>query len=489
MAPPKLILLELNEINWRLVDPLLAAGELPELAAMLRHGARAAPVATETLANLEPWITWVSLHTGVPQETHGVRVLEPPPESIRHPRSWEIVADAGRTYGIFATPSSWPPRADASFYVPGNFSKDTRTHPESLRPIQDLNCTYSRQHNPLERKEGLGGMVRRAIDLVALGLRPGTVGTLVGQLALERLDPRLDWKKVALQPVVNIDFFEKLWRTHRPDFATFHTNHVAHYMHRYWRAHDPDAFPGHPPSEDERERFSGAITYGHRVADRILGRVRRFAGDDTIVVVASSMGQRPFLDARFADGKPATRVRSIDGLLERLGLAGRVQAVAVMAPQWNLECADDATCRQALAALEGCVRERDGVTEGRLIHFEEHGGTITITPAAPEAGTQGLVAVLRDVAGQEQRLPWDELFAQQDATTKEGYHDPQGLLVIEGPGVAAGARAGACTHLDILPTMLDLMGIDVPPHLPGRVLDELKAARHEPLEVAASGSL
>jgi len=488
MSPrPKLILLEFNEINWRLVDPLLAAGEMPQLAAMIRHGARAAPVATETTDNLEPWITWVSLHTGQPQRTHGVRVLEPPPETIRHPRSWEIVAEAGRSYGIFATPSSWPPRDDAAFYVPGNFSRDTATHPESLRPIQDLNCTYSRQHNPLERKEGLGGMLRRGLGLARLGLRPGTVATLASQLLLERVTPDVAWKKVALQPIVNIDFFERLWRRHRPDFATFHTNHVAHYMHRYWRAHDPAAFPGQEPDAEERERYGGAITFGHRVADRVLGRVRRFVDDDTVVVLASSMGQRPYLDARFADGKPATRLRSIERILELMGLAGRVRPVAVMAPQWNLECRDEQALREVLAALEASVRERDGRAEGRLIHFEEHGGTVTITPAAPERGTEGLVAVVADGRGGTKRHDWDELLAQQDTTTKEGYHDPEGLLVIEGPGVAAGARAGACTHLDVLPTMLDLMGLEVPASLPGRVLEEIGTTR--PLEVASPAPL
>ena len=63
---------------------------------------------------------------------------------------------------------------------------------------------------------------------------------------------------------MNLDFFEALYRQYRPDFATFHTNHIAHYMHRYWRAMDPTPFRVKPSAEEVR-RFGPSIEYGYRV--------------------------------------------------------------------------------------------------------------------------------------------------------------------------------------------------------------------------------
>lgn len=61
----------------------------------------------------------------------------------------------------------------------------------------------------------------------------------------------------------------------------------------------------------------------------------------------------------------------------------------------------------------------------------------------------------------------------------DGGHGPEGILMMAGPGVPeAGARAGI-TLLDVAPTVLDLMGISVPPDMEGRELTEREAVYSE----------
>jgi hypothetical protein len=471
----KLILLEFNEVNWRIIDPLLARGLMPELARMLEEGVRAAPVSDDLPPFLEPWVTWVTVHTGQPRSAHGVSVLEPPPETLRHRRSWEIIAEAGRSYGIFATPNSWPPRNDAAFFIPGNFSKDAATHPGSLRPIQELNVRYSRDHNPLARRERLLGMAQRGAQLLRFGLRPATVAVILRQLAHERIDPQVNWKKVSLQPMVNLDFFEHLWRKHRPDFATFHTNHCAHYMHRYWRAHDPRPFP-EAPSEDEVNRFGPAITFGHQTLDQIIGRVRRMADQDTVIMIASSLGQQPYVSEEFLEGIPVTRIRDIGSFLGLLGVEQGATATPLMSPQWNLSFASEELRVRARESLEASyIASNAHDTSGpQLIHFQEFGSEFTISPAympAFESRPSGLQAVL--VTGQGiQRVAYEELFAQRDDTSRQGQHEPTGLLALAGPGVRRGVEIGQCSNIDLLPTMLALLDAPAPSDLPGRALTE-----------------
>ena len=93
------------------------------------------------------------LYTGRPQEEHGVRFLEQPPETVSGPRLWEIAADAGKSIGVFGSIMSWPPRTDIDgFWVPSTFSPDTQTYPPELEPIQELNLTYTRAHSPTAKK-------------------------------------------------------------------------------------------------------------------------------------------------------------------------------------------------------------------------------------------------------------------------------------------------------------------------------------------------
>ena len=98
----KVLLVELNEINWRVVDRLIAQrGEdfLPNFRRLRQQGAWAVQSAVERPPLLDPWITWVTLHTGVPPAVHGASVLEQSSDSIAAPRLWHHAAEAGRRVG------------------------------------------------------------------------------------------------------------------------------------------------------------------------------------------------------------------------------------------------------------------------------------------------------------------------------------------------------------------------------------------------------
>jgi arylsulfatase A-like enzyme len=49
-------------------------------------------------------------------------------------------------------------------------------------------------------------------------------------------------------------------------------------------------------------------------------------------------------------------------------------------------------------------------------------------------------------------------------------HHPDGLFIAYGKGIAAGRQLGACTNLDIAPTLMSLLGVPIPKAMSGRVL-------------------
>src|SRR5262249_7333362 len=71
------------------------------------------------------------------------------------------------------------------------------------------------------------------------------------------------------------------------------------------------------------------------------------------------------------------------------------------------------------------------------------------------------------------QLKLGELCATQDASPKEGYHDQPGVLIVRGPGIKKGAELEECSSLDLAPTILHLMGLEIPSYMKGRVLTEM----------------
>ena len=114
---------------------------------------------------------------------------------------------------------------------------------------------------------------------------------------------------------MNYDFFAHAYRRYRPDYATFHTNHAAHYMHHYWRSYDDSKFLTQAPP-DEKKHYGGAVEYGYELADELLGRFLRTRRADTVVVVASSMGQQPFVKDNFPKGSYIVRFKDVRRVLD-----------------------------------------------------------------------------------------------------------------------------------------------------------------------------
>ena len=464
----KVLFVEFNEITWRFLDPLCAAGKLPMFSEFQRCGTRGSPLATEVPPHLDPWIAWTTVYTGRPREEHGVRFLEQPPETVQGPRVWEIAADAGRSIGVYGSIMTWPPREVQGFWVPSTFSPTPETFPKELEPIQDLNLSQTRAHTPVGHEKKSSSSIGRLLQLRRLGLKISTAAKIASYLLRSRFNKHCHWEKVSLQPLVNLDFFEQLYRRHRPDLATFHSNHVAHYMHRYWRSADPTPFLT-KPSEEEVRRYGSAVEFGYRAADHVLARLWSMADENTVVIVASALGQQPYVNEDFREGREVVRVRDVNQIVALCGVEGRCRPVAMMAPQWNLEFDDPALLARAEKTLASAwIR----TPQTRLFAFETVGNTINFNVAQKNLKPLDLEAPCVFPDADNRRFKLGDLCAVQDATPKQGYHDAVGTVLLRGAGIRQGARLGECTNLDFAPTILHLLGLPIPSYMKGRVWEE-----------------
>ena len=459
----RVLLIELNEITWDLIDPLIAEGKLPTFARLKKEGSWGTPVSVDLPPQLDPWITWTTVYTGRTQAEHNVFHLQQPPESIHARRIWEICSEAGLKVGVFGSLGSYPPQEVDGFYVPDTFSPAPATFPAKLEPIQTLNLTYTRSVRMAGKEDGIAFIAKLGTQLLGLGLRPSTCLKVIYQLARERLSPEVRWKRVALQPAVNFDFFSRLYSNHRPQFASFHSNHVAHYQHTYWRAMQPEKFP-QSTSGSDKKAYGKAIEFGYRSADKLLKRALDLCDEDTVLMVASSMGQKPFI-SDLKTGKSIGQLRSIEKLIEMLGLTGKVKTLSTMSDQFNIYTDDPEILHLAKEALKSAFIENNDRPIFDVCELEGF-LTINLRPYDDLDTDSQCYFPLID----SQPLSRYEDLVYLTGQNKSGCHDPKGMLIMHGKGIHPGRELPELNNLDIAPTLLELLGLPIPPEMKGKVI-------------------
>jgi len=476
--PRKVILMEINEITWDLIDPLIAEGKLPTFAKLKREGTWGSPLSVDLPPQLDPWITWTTVYSGREQAEHNVFFLQQPHDTIKAKRIWEYLREKGVSVGIYGSLCSWPPVQMKGFHVPDTFSPDNQTYPPDLHSIQDLNLTYTRSIRLPKDTDTLGFKVKLARNLLRLGLTVSTIAAIVRQLAAERLNPDVRWKRVVLQPRANFDFFKKLYRKHRPLFATFHTNHVAHYQHTYWKAMQPNEFLPLETTEKERAIYGGAIEFGYEAADRVLAEMIGLMDSNTVLVVASSMGQKPFKTA-LKEGKKIMQIRDLNKLLEILQVADQAHAVAMMSDQFNIYADSPELLASIREQMQAAYVDKPGE---RAFYTESVGNAVTGTLIRADSISEDSRLVFPLTPSQPSVRYGDLVY--MTGHVKSGCHDPKGMIVFYGAGIRPGKQLGNCNNLDIAPTIFNLLGEPVPAGINGQILDTGIA---EQAEMAVAG--
>jgi hypothetical protein len=286
------------------------------------------------------------------------------------------------------------------------------------------------------------------------GLSARTVWETVRQVASERLDNGLVWRKAALLDLFQYDLFRGLNARYEVQFATFFSNCVAHYQHYYWRNMSPELFPTAPLPSDHSS-LRDAIKSGFKVSDGIVGRVLKDY-PDSIVVFCTALSQVPWTDTQ----KVTYRPHDMQELLRFAGIdSDRVNIFPVMAEEFHVKCQDEEHARDVAERL------RDVKVEGAAAMFARIDGESVLAGCSIfTVQEQKKVATSR---ANPVGVKFDELFYMIH-TMRSGKHARPGMLWIR-----SGRHAVASEPVSIAaiaPTILSAMGVRPPSHMRARPL-------------------
>ena len=278
----RLLFLELNELNF---EDIQAYGErLPTLAGLLSAHGYARTTSEAHYEELEPWIQWVTAHTGLPLAEHGVFRLG---DIVNHDiaQIWEHLEEQGLRVGAISPMNAVNRCRQAAFFVPDPWTPASST----ARPI--LTRLHAAVAQAVNDNAQARVTPRSAVWLMvgaAAYARPVNYGRYAQLAAVARTRP---WAKAMFLDLLLADVFTRETRRRRPDFGSLFLNAGAHIQHHYMfnsAAYDGQLRnPGWYVSDDV-----DPVLQVYQLYDHIVAQVRR-AFPGVRLMIATGLHQDP----------------------------------------------------------------------------------------------------------------------------------------------------------------------------------------------------
>ncbi len=223
----KLILIELNEINFDTVSSYIERGEyLPGFKMLIDKGI----INTESESeyeNLEPWIQWPSIHTGKIFEEHKVFRLGDFVNSSNK-QFFEQVEEAGYTVGAVSPMNTSNNLKNPAYFIPDPWTQTPSDKSFFSKSITE--AIHQAVNDNSQSRLTLKTIFNLALAFVAL-VKPSRYISLT-KYAFNVL--RKPWRKALFLDMLLYEIHKTLFKRKSPNFSTLFLNAGAHIQHHYF---------------------------------------------------------------------------------------------------------------------------------------------------------------------------------------------------------------------------------------------------------------
>jgi hypothetical protein len=288
----RLILLELNEINFDVVERYLAADStmFPALQRLL-SGSRIRTSCEKKYEELEPWIQWASVHTGKTYAEHGVfRLGDMVGKNV--PQIFEQLESIGFKVGVISAMNAENRLKQPAYFIPDPW---TQTSADSSWWSRALAQAVSQAVNDNAQAR----ITPKSVLQMLLGLiRFARVTHYQKYLSLVLGSRSKPWLKPLVLDLLLHDVHWSMFNAKRPNFSTLFLNAGAHIQHHYFFNADPlqKRLPNKNPAwyvPESEDPLADVLS----LYDLIVGEY--FARKDTEVLLATGLAQKPYDRVKF----------------------------------------------------------------------------------------------------------------------------------------------------------------------------------------------
>lgn len=233
--PKDTLIIEFNEFNVALLQEAIKATSLPAIEKILNL--KSSHYKTSDRYNsgyLEPWVQWVSVHTGTPSTTHQIKHLGDVPD-LKQKQCWETLGDAGISTGVWGVMNGGRNNHEqVKFFVPDPWTFTEKAYPDELNILLTLPQYVSKNYRNLKKTM----LIKYTWQLLKVVRRHKKTGVFLK----EAKDLYKGLKKFGKKQFLYICFFEYL-ATHlfcvykkqtSPKVSILFLNSLAHLQHHLW---------------------------------------------------------------------------------------------------------------------------------------------------------------------------------------------------------------------------------------------------------------
>jgi len=411
-------MLEFNELCPPLMEKFIANGELPNFKRLRDMSECHITDAGEETENLEPWIQWPTVHTGLSFKEHGIFHLGDADKSDAE-SIWDILSKKGLSTWVCGSMNvNYDSSTLKGKVLPDPWSIGVKPSDPELEPYYKFVRANVQEHTNDEFKLGKKEYMGFLKFMLTHGMSLKTMFAISKQLVSEKLDSSKRWKRALLMDKMQWDVFKHEFKISNPALSTFFLNSTAHLQHKFWRYMEPEEFNS-KVSEEDIKNYGNAILQGYRSMDEIVGQALSLKDDNTKIVFCTALSQQPYKDL---SEKRFYRPRDFDEVVTAFGLTGVKKISPVMSEQFHVICENNAAAIEVADKLKSITLngepmfmatiDDENVFSGCVIHHVvDENSSIAIKDKE--------LAKLKD------------LFYLAD-NVKSGMHNPSGLFWLTG---------------------------------------------------------
>jgi hypothetical protein len=417
----RILQLEFNEISLPVIEALIKRGKLPHFAKIIQEWTYLKTHSETDYELQEPWIQWVSVHTGKTFAEHQIFRLGDA-HQLKAPQIWESLSQRGVESGIIGSMNATRGKTQGGVFFPDPWALKNEAFPSGLRSLWALISGMVQAH--ATTKLGLRDLWQGFTSVLGLNLPLRVYGKIARQFLRQKINPLSKWKLAGIFDLFLSKIFLQALKTRRFGFYTLFLNAVAHYQHHYWRAFDGSNFDPSIRYSDIQEQ-DDPMTYGYVLYDQILGKIMTQHDENTLILLLSGLSQVPFTAKEAEGGMNYYRLNDHQFFLEKLGL-GHLQAFPLMSRDWQVRYQNEQERTLALDLLSGLK-----VSELPLFRInEDTPGFLFLETSFTQAAADDLP--IQQVDGRSLGL-FNDFFT--NIAIKSGHHTGIGHLWVSKPSL------------------------------------------------------
>ncbi|MEO1172702.1 MAG: alkaline phosphatase family protein, partial [Myxococcota bacterium] len=292
-AQDRVMLIGVDGADWDILEPLIAAGRMPNLARLMAAGSYGE---LETIEPILSPIIWTTIATGRKPHEHGVtwfmeRSADGTSKPVtsrrrRAPALWTIASEAGRRVGVIGWWATWPAESVNGYVI----SDHVAAHGFGLSASSvetDLGKTFPASlAKTVERYRVRPSAISDQDVLSFMHIAPEELATRSGD-TLNFSNPLHHFLYALAGHRTYEQLSVALLREQETDLSLHYFEATDSLSHLFMKYVDP---PLEGIQDEQRQRFKDIVPRIYEEQDRVLGRLLDAAGPKTNVLIVSDHG-------------------------------------------------------------------------------------------------------------------------------------------------------------------------------------------------------